>query len=62
VQRKVLTPNDFSSLTQLRGRLLDFQRHYEAVAKPFRWKFSRRDLEELMTRLETQETTRVAAA
>ncbi|HKM83087.1 MAG TPA: IS630 family transposase, partial [Candidatus Acidoferrum sp.] len=29
VQRKVLTPNDFSSLAQLEQRLLDFQKHYE---------------------------------
>jgi hypothetical protein len=27
VQRKVLTPNDFSSLTALEKRLLDFQLH-----------------------------------
>jgi len=59
VQRKVLTPNDFSSLTQLRSRLSDFERHYGAVAKPFHWKFTRQDLEDLMRKLPTQ---RAAAA
>jgi hypothetical protein len=29
VQRKVLTPNDFSSLQELEQRLLAFQSHYE---------------------------------
>jgi len=29
VQRKVLTPNDFSSLAELEQRLLAFQHHYE---------------------------------
>jgi len=29
VERKVLTPNDFSSLAELEQRLLTFQHHYE---------------------------------
>lgn len=40
VQRKVLTPNDFSSLQQVRQRLLQFQEHYQSVARPFKWKFT----------------------
>ena len=48
VQRKVLTPNDFNSLTALEDRLLDFQDHYQAVAKPFQWSFTRRDLAALL--------------
>jgi len=51
VQRKVLTPNDFPSLAVLRERLLAFQTHYEAIAKPFEWKFTRRDLEQLLQKL-----------
>jgi hypothetical protein len=35
LQRKVLTPNDFSSLQQLADRLLAFERHYETIAQPF---------------------------
>lgn len=35
VQRKVLTPNDFSGLAEVNDRLLGFQSHYEGIAKPF---------------------------
>ncbi|HEY3863027.1 MAG TPA: hypothetical protein VGO59_14190, partial [Verrucomicrobiae bacterium] len=35
IQRKVLTPNDFSSLAQVAGRLLAFQCFYEQIAHPF---------------------------
>jgi hypothetical protein len=48
VQRKVLTPNDFSDLTQVADRLLAFQPLYEQIAKPFEWKFTSADLHELM--------------
>jgi hypothetical protein len=51
IQRKVLTPNDFSSLEMLALRLQDFERHYEAIAKPFEWKFTREDLNKLLQRL-----------
>ncbi|MDP2956358.1 MAG: IS630 family transposase, partial [Longimicrobiales bacterium] len=51
LQRKVLTPNDFTSLHDVEDRILRFQRHYEQVARPFQWKFTRRDLEDLMRRL-----------
>jgi hypothetical protein len=37
VQRKVVTPNDFTSLRQLEERLLAFQVRYEQTAKPFQW-------------------------
>jgi hypothetical protein len=48
VQRKMLTPNDFSDLTQVADRLLAFQPIYEQIAKPFEWKFTSADLHELM--------------
>ena len=51
VQRKALTPNDFLSLGEVEDRLLGFQEHYEQVAKPFEWKFTRRDLRRLLSRL-----------
>ena len=50
-QRKVLQPNDFADLDALEQRLLAFGRHYEQIATPFEWKFTRRDLERLLTRL-----------
>ena len=44
VQRKVLTPNDISSLDELEIRILEFQKRYEDIADPFEWKFTRKDL------------------
>lgn len=49
VQRKVLTPNDLPSLVQLKERLMNFQKHYEAFAQPFQWKFTREDLAKLLS-------------
>jgi hypothetical protein len=51
VQRKVLTPNDISSLADLEQRLLAFQCHYERSASPFKWTFTRRDLHALLTKI-----------
>jgi len=53
VQRKALTPNDFRSLSELQDRLLAFQEHYQSVAQPFQWRFTRRDLRRLMAKLTT---------
>ena len=62
LQRKVLTPNDFTSTAEVEDRILRFQRHYEQVARPFRWKFTRRDLQELLDRLQRYDAaTRLAA-
>jgi hypothetical protein len=51
IQRKVLTPNDFASLEDVRERLLAFQQHYESLAKPFDWKFTRQDLHALLRKI-----------
>jgi hypothetical protein len=51
VQRKVLTPNDFNSLTALEERLLAFQEHYQSAAKPFQRRFTRDDLAALLDKL-----------
>jgi len=50
VQRKVLTPNDFRSLTEVKDCLLGFQTRYAQIAKPFQWAFTRRDLAELLSK------------
>jgi hypothetical protein len=52
VQRKVLTPNDFSSLAQLQQRLLAFQTHYQRGASPFQWTFTRKDLHALLAKMQ----------
>jgi DDE superfamily endonuclease len=51
VQRKVLTPNDFASLATLEHYLTAFQHRYQAAARPFRWTFTRVDLQPLLTKL-----------
>jgi transposase len=51
VQRKVLTPNDFSSLQELEQRLLAFQSQYELSASPFNWTFTRHDLHALLAKI-----------
>ncbi len=63
LQRKALTPNDFSSLQALEERLFNFQNHYEEIADPFEWKFARKDLDRLMSKVETpcEESYRLAA-
>jgi hypothetical protein len=47
VQRKALTPNDFTCIAQVEDRLLRFQEHWEHIATPFDWKFNREDLARL---------------
>jgi len=51
LQRKALTPNDFPSLAALKERILGFQEYYEEIAKPFEWKFTRKDLIRLMCKV-----------
>ena len=54
LQRKVLTPNDSASLTELGQRILAFQDEYGEIATPFEWKFTRTDLAGLLNRLESR--------
>jgi hypothetical protein len=54
LQRKVLTPNDFKSLSELNERIIAFERHFESIAKPFEWKFNRDDLSKLMKKFSPQ--------
>ncbi|WP_425464745.1 IS630 family transposase [Nonomuraea terrae] len=55
VQRKVVTPNDFTGLDQVEDRIIAFERRYNATARPFRWKFTPADLEDLLARIERHE-------
>jgi hypothetical protein len=54
LQRKVLSPNDFPNLEILAERILDFQAYWQTTASPFEWKFTRRDLADLLAKLSMQ--------
>ena len=49
--RKVVSPNDFHTLDEVKSRLLDFQQYYEQIATPFEWKFTKNDLNALLERI-----------
>jgi hypothetical protein len=55
LERKALTPNDFPSLAALQDRIFGFQHYYEKIAKPFKWKFTRKDLNRLMFRISNKQ-------
>jgi hypothetical protein len=58
IQRKVLTPNNYTSLDQIRARLAAFETGYNAIARPFSWKFTRADLNDLLRRIDAHHKTR----
>jgi len=51
IQRKLLTPDDFGDLDGLAEEILAFERHYNANARPFDWKFTRAGLNQLLARI-----------
>ncbi len=51
VQRKLLEPNDFDNLADLARTLNGFERHWNEIAEPFDWNFTRDDLAALIDRL-----------
>jgi hypothetical protein len=55
VQRKVVSPNDFTDLAEVEQRLVDFEKRYNATAQPFQWKFTRNDLYDLLERINQHE-------
>ncbi|MFF3412258.1 transposase [Streptomyces sp. NPDC002742] len=52
VQRKVVSPNDFTDLAQAGDRLRAFEDRCNATAQPFQWKFTTSDLDDLPARLD----------
>jgi transposase len=54
-QRKVLTPNDFTDLADVAARLEAFEDRYNFTAKPFNWRYTKKDLNALLERLATYE-------
>ena len=61
VQRKVLTPSDFTDLDQIRDRLAAFETRYNAIARPFTWKFTRTNLGDLLRRIDAHDKTQPCA-
>ena len=57
IQRKVLTPNDFTGLDQIRDRLAAFETRYNQIARPFTWKFTRTGLSDLLRRIDAHGET-----
>lgn len=55
VQRKALSPNDFTDLDAIMNRLNNFEARYNRAARPFNWKFTATDLDELLTRLDQRQ-------
>lgn len=51
LERKALRPNDFNSLSALEDCILGFQERYQQNARPFQWRFTRHDLNNLMAEL-----------
>jgi DDE superfamily endonuclease len=52
IQRKMLSPNDFTDLNLVVERLSAFATRYNQTARPFKWKFTTTDLDDLLTRLD----------
>jgi hypothetical protein len=55
IQRKVLTPNDLTSLQAVVDRLDAFERPHNQIATPFERNFTRRDLANLIARVADHE-------
>jgi hypothetical protein len=51
IQRKLLTPDDFEDLDEPAAQILAFEKHYNAADKPFDWRFTRTDLNQLRARI-----------
>lgn len=55
VQRKVVSPNDFTDLAEVEQRLAEFEKRYNQTAESFRWTFTRDDLRDLLERISQHE-------
>jgi transposase len=55
IQKKVVSPNDFSGLDELSRTLLAFVDRYNQTARPFNWKFTASDLTALLRRISEHE-------
>ena len=60
VQRKVVTPNDFYDLADVEDRLVAFQDRYNFAARPFNWRYTTKDLDDLLNRLAAHDANRTS--
>jgi hypothetical protein len=51
IQRKLLTPDDYEGLDELQEQITAFEEHCNAAARPFDWRFTRTDLNQLLARV-----------
>lgn len=61
LQRKAIKPGNFRDLDHLAGRVLAFENRYNLTAAPFKWNYSRQDLNRLLARLDERDSTHKAA-
>lgn len=55
LQHKPPTPSNFGDLETLQRPLLAFGCRYEEIAAPFEWKFTRKDLQKVLDRLDERD-------
>ena len=51
IQRKLLTPDNFADLDELAEQITAFETRYNQAARPFDWRFTNDDLDQLLNRL-----------
>ena len=51
IQRKLLTPDNFTGLDQLAEQITAFEARYNHAARPFDWRFNNDHLDRLLNRL-----------
>ena len=58
----MVTPNDFYDLADVENNLMAFQNLYNAAARPFNWKYTANDLNDLLDRIAAHEQHTLLAA
>ena len=61
IQRKVVSPNDFTDLDQIQQRLAAFEKRYNTTPTAFDWKFTADDLDNLLARLDQHQAEPTSA-
>lgn len=59
MQRKVVIPDDFYDLNDVRDRLAAFETLYSLAARPFNWRYTSTDLDMTLKRLAAHEPATV---